>query len=112
MPNDPAIEFDITRCPVAEYFAAHSLSDLCVSTWCNQDYALAEMWGGKLTRNETIAGGGNRCNFAFASADTPVKGGLTELREGGDSSLTSDPIGGLVVPAEDSTLQATVRGTP
>ena len=71
--NDSAIEFDILRCPVAAYFAGRSQSDLCLKTWCDQDYALAEMWGGSLTRTETIAGGGDRCHFVFAPVSLPLK---------------------------------------
>ena len=62
---DSATAFEITRCPVADYFTSRGLPDLCVATWCNQDYALAEMWGGRLLRKGTIAGGGDSCDFAF-----------------------------------------------
>jgi ubiquinone biosynthesis protein len=60
-----AVAFDILRCPVAEYFAKHDAQDLCVSAWCNQDYALAELWGGRLRRTGTLAGGSARCDFRF-----------------------------------------------
>ena len=36
---------DMLHCPVAEYLAAQGASDLCVGSWCNLDYALAQMWG-------------------------------------------------------------------
>jgi len=34
-------------------------------SWCNLDFALVEMWGGKLERSETLASGCNRCDFRF-----------------------------------------------
>lgn len=36
-----------------------------VGTWCNLDYALAELWGGKLGRTTTLVEGYDRCNFHF-----------------------------------------------
>jgi hypothetical protein len=74
--NPPAYEFDraptpdgiavtMHRCPVADYLRAHGAADLCVGSWCNLDYALAELWGGSLQRNETLAGGAGQCDFRF-----------------------------------------------
>jgi hypothetical protein len=63
--DEAAVAFDVLRCPIAEYFAANGLSELCVDTWCNQDYALAEMWGSKLHRSGTLAGGSERCDFRW-----------------------------------------------
>lgn len=65
----PEVAFNITRYPVADYFSSRGLSKLCVATWCNQDFALAEMWGGKLIRTKTIAGGSPRCDFVFKPVD-------------------------------------------
>ena len=59
------ISVNMLRCPVAEYLGARQASDLCVGAWCNLDFALAEMWGGRLERNETLAGGCERCDFRF-----------------------------------------------
>ncbi|MDQ6644731.1 MAG: AarF/UbiB family protein, partial [Chloroflexota bacterium] len=35
------VAFNCLKCPVAEYFASHSKSELCVNTWCKLDYPLA-----------------------------------------------------------------------
>jgi len=65
LPSSDGISLDMLRCPVAEYFHKQDASDLCVGTWCNLDFALAEMWGGWLERTETLAAGSTRCDFCF-----------------------------------------------
>lgn len=62
---DHVVAFDCTRCPVAEFFAKHQSSEVCVQTWCRLDYPLAEKWGGRLERTGTIAGGAGRCDFRW-----------------------------------------------
>lgn len=59
------VSFNVRRCPIAEYFEAHGAADLCVTSWCNLDYALAEMWGGHLERSGTLANGDPLCDFRF-----------------------------------------------
>ncbi|MEW6270184.1 MAG: L-2-amino-thiazoline-4-carboxylic acid hydrolase [Thermodesulfobacteriota bacterium] len=74
-----AVAFDVLRCPIAEYFRAHDATDVCVGTWCNLDFALAESWGGRLVREGTLAGGATRCDFrwqpvpAASSATAPAQ---------------------------------------
>ncbi len=73
-----AVGFDVRRCPAAEVFAVAGLPDLCVATWCSQDFALAEAWGGTLERTQTIAEGADRCDFrwrARANAPAPIRRG-------------------------------------
>lgn len=65
LPSSDGISLDMLRCPVAEYFHKQDASDLCIGTWCNLDFALAEMWGGWLERAETLAAGCARCDFRF-----------------------------------------------
>ena len=59
------VAFDVRRCPVAEYFAAQGLAELCVQSWCNLDFALAQKWGARLERPLTIAGGADHCDFRW-----------------------------------------------
>jgi ubiquinone biosynthesis protein len=59
------VAFDVRRCPVAEYFRRQGASDVCVATWCNLDYALAEQWGSRLERAGTLAAGADRCDFRW-----------------------------------------------
>ncbi len=67
------VAFDVRRCPVAEYFLAEGLGELCVESWCNLDFPLAEMWGARLERRTTIAAGADRCEFRWR-----VPGGAQE----------------------------------
>jgi ubiquinone biosynthesis protein len=65
LPADDGSAFDMHRCPVAEYFREHQAADVCVGTWCNLDYGLAEGWGGRLERTGTLAAGDSACRFRF-----------------------------------------------
>ena len=62
---DGAIAFDCVKCPVAEFFASHNASELCVQTFCRLDFPLAQTWGGRLERNGTIASGAEHCDFRW-----------------------------------------------
>jgi ubiquinone biosynthesis protein len=71
IPSKPGVvAFDCTRCPVAEFFAQHDASQLCVATWCNLDFPLAEKWGGRLSRAGTIAMGKDHCDFRWHSPES------------------------------------------
>ncbi len=63
--QDDGRSLDMRRCPVADYLGSRDAADLCAGSWCNLDYALAEMWGGTLERSETLAAGADRCDFRF-----------------------------------------------
>ncbi|MBZ0270900.1 L-2-amino-thiazoline-4-carboxylic acid hydrolase [bacterium] len=69
MVNLPAengiVAFDVRRCPVARYFREHGLGELCVTSWCNLDYALAERWDAHLERHGSIAAGDLACDFRW-----------------------------------------------
>jgi ubiquinone biosynthesis protein len=68
VPTERRVGYDVVRCPVAEYFRGHDAADLCVSSWCNLDFPLAEMLGHKLTREQTLVLGDNRCTFRWTPA--------------------------------------------
>ncbi len=59
------VAFNCLKCPVAEYFRSHNLSELCVNTWCKLDYPLARQWSAELQRTGTIAGGAPVCDFRW-----------------------------------------------
>lgn len=62
---------DMQRCPVADYLGSRGAADLCAGSWCNLDYALAEMWGGKLERSGTLVAGASCCDFRFRAPANP-----------------------------------------
>jgi ubiquinone biosynthesis protein len=84
--TDGSIAFDCTKCPVAEFFAKHDASELCVQTFCRLDFPLAEKWGGRLDRSGTIASGAPICDFRWKpqeSDDLQASGtGVTAARTG------------------------------
>lgn len=53
------------RCPVADYLGSRGAADLCAGSWCNLDYALAEMWGGTLECSGALVGGASCCDLRF-----------------------------------------------
>ncbi|MEP6895030.1 MAG: L-2-amino-thiazoline-4-carboxylic acid hydrolase, partial [Chloroflexota bacterium] len=63
--GEGVVGFDCLRCPVAEYFESHNLSELCVQTFCKLDFPLAEQWGATLERTGTIASGAPHCDFRW-----------------------------------------------
>jgi ubiquinone biosynthesis protein len=74
---DNVVAFDVRRCPVAEHFRAQGLGALCVESWCNLDFPLAEKWGARLERSQTIAEGATHCDFRWrvTRADEPGQTG-------------------------------------
>jgi L-2-amino-thiazoline-4-carboxylic acid hydrolase len=75
VPQSDGRSLDMQRCPVADYLGARGAADLCAGSWCNLDYALAEMWGGTLERSTTLVTGGSCCDFRFralADPDAPL----------------------------------------
>lgn len=65
LPASDGARFDVVRCPIALYFREKQATDLCQAAWCDLDYGLAEMWGGRLERTQTIAAGCDHCDFYF-----------------------------------------------
>ncbi len=66
IPADSGTAFDVVRCPVADYFRREGAVDLCSASWCNLDYALAEMTREKLVRTKTLVRGDDRCDFRLS----------------------------------------------
>jgi ubiquinone biosynthesis protein len=77
VPEEDGRSLNMVRCPVADYLGGRGAADLCAGSWCNLDYALAEMWGASLERSTTLVAGDSRCDFRFhmappARSDTSV----------------------------------------
>jgi hypothetical protein len=64
-PAKDAVAFDVTRCPLAEYFAAQGTPELTRHAACSLDYRMAQQWGVTLQRTRTIAEGDPVCDFRF-----------------------------------------------
>jgi hypothetical protein len=78
VPQADGRSLDMRRCPVADYLGSHGAADLCAGSWCNLDYALAEMWGGTLQRTGTLVAGAHCCDFRFrVPADVEERLGST-----------------------------------
>lgn len=65
LPSADGVRFDVVRCPIGVYLRERGAADLCQAAWCDLDYGLAEMWGGRLERSQTIAAGCDHCDFHF-----------------------------------------------
>ncbi|MEO9189341.1 MAG: L-2-amino-thiazoline-4-carboxylic acid hydrolase [Acetobacteraceae bacterium] len=63
---DSGTAFDVVRCPIADYFRGQGAVDLCSASWCNLDYALAELTHEKLARTKTLVRGDDRCDFRLS----------------------------------------------
>lgn len=68
VPSKALLSFDMTRCPVADYFQAQGAVDLCVSAWCDLDYAIGEQQGLVLRRTTTLVEGAPACDFRWSRA--------------------------------------------
>ena len=75
VPEEDGRSLNMRRCPVADYLAQRGAADLCAGSWCNLDYALAEMWGATLERSRTLVSGADCCDFRFHAL--PVAGEQT-----------------------------------
>ena len=65
VPEADGRSLNMVRCPVADYLGQRDAADLCAGSWCNLDYALAEMWGARLQRSSTLVAGADCCDFRF-----------------------------------------------
>jgi hypothetical protein len=71
--TDRGTAFDVVRCPIADYFRQEGAVDLCTSSWCNLDYALAELTREKLVRTKTLVRGDDRCDFRLIRNNAPIQ---------------------------------------
>ena len=72
IPDPSARRFNIASCPTSAYLVPRGAADLMLKAGCNLDYALAELWGGRLERGGTIAEGCARCAFRFVGGVPPA----------------------------------------
>ncbi len=60
-----AVAFDVTRCPLADYFKEQGVPELTPHAACNIDHCLARAFDVELVRTQTIAEGAEYCDFRW-----------------------------------------------
>jgi ubiquinone biosynthesis protein len=68
VPADKGVGFNVIKCPVAEFFRGEQAADLCLASWCNLDYPLAELTRDRLIRTRTLVADQKSCDFRIFSA--------------------------------------------
>lgn len=59
------VAFNVTVCPLAQYFHQRGVPELTPYAACGLDYRMAAIWGVRLERTQTIARGNSMCDFRF-----------------------------------------------
>jgi hypothetical protein len=65
LPSKTGVAFDVTVCPLADYFKEQGVPELTAHAACNLDYCAARELGVDLVRSQTIAGGASHCDFRW-----------------------------------------------
>ncbi len=65
LPETQDVAFNVTTCPIAQYFRERSVPELTRYAACSLDYKMAAVWGVRLERTQTIAEGHSLCDFRF-----------------------------------------------
>ena len=59
------VAFDVTRCPLAEYYKDQGVPELTPYGACRLDFAVARAYHVELHRMQTIAEGAEYCDFRW-----------------------------------------------
>ncbi len=65
LPSEAGVAFDVTLCPLADYFKDQGVPELTPHAACNLDYCAAREFGVELDRSQTIADGAAYCDFRW-----------------------------------------------
>ena len=65
LPSKAGVAFDVTLCPLADYFKVQGVPELTHHAACKLDYILARELGVDLVRTQTIADGAAHCDFRW-----------------------------------------------
>jgi uncharacterized protein YciU (UPF0263 family) len=73
--TDTRLDYNVTRCKYAEMYRALGIPELGAVLSCNRDFAMVEGFNpaAKLTREQTILGGGDCCTFRYEFPKVPEK---------------------------------------
>lgn len=80
IPTETGVAFDVTLCPLANYFIERGVRELTPYAACNIDYCMAHEFGVDLVRTQTIADGATHCDFRWkfrAYEDRPPEAALS-----------------------------------
>lgn len=69
--DNSTVAFDVTVCPLANYFKQQGVPELTRHAACSLDYQMAAQWGLQLQRKQTIAQEHPLCDFRFVPPKTP-----------------------------------------
>jgi hypothetical protein len=69
LPSSQGVAFNVTVCPLAQYFRDRGVPELTRYAACSLDDRMAATWGVRLERTQTIAEGHTLCDFRFQIAD-------------------------------------------
>jgi len=70
LPSDTGVAFDVTVCPLVDYFKDQGVPELTAHAACNLDYCMAREFGIELVRTQTIANGAEYCDFRWKFPET------------------------------------------
>jgi len=71
LPSETGVSFDVTVCPVADYFKAQGAPpEVTAHASCNLDYCMARVFGIDFVRTQTIASGAESCDFRWSFRPT------------------------------------------
>ena len=65
LPSTRDVAFNVTVCPLAQYFRERGVPELTRYAACSLDHRMAAVWGVRLERSQTIAEGHSLCDFRF-----------------------------------------------
>ena len=65
LPSSRDVAFNVTSCPLAQYFRDRGVPELTRYAACSLDHRMAADWGVRLERSQTIAEGHPLCDFRF-----------------------------------------------
>lgn len=90
LPSTRDVAFDVTVCPLAEYFRDRGVPELTRYAACSLDDRMAEVWGVRLARTQTIAEGHSLCDFRFQIPARAALGGAAEGAGRGQRPVVGD----------------------
>lgn len=64
-PSETGVAFDVTACPLADYFKGQGIPEFTAHSACHPDYCAARELGVDSVRSQTIADGAAHCDFRW-----------------------------------------------